>query len=162
MSGLRPEHTWEACSPGEEFRGCRQSQGALGIPVWPPGLSGALGRAKGLEVRAGVQGSLVGKSLPKPGVSPSGVWGAQEEKQLGQAASWELLPVWPSQRVGQLLPVRVAQTWPLSIRGKVPRTPACLGVLLHALLPGGLTWALRHQHPIHRSLCPYLWARATS
>lgn len=93
----------------------------------------------------GPGGSLVGKSLPRPGVSPKwgGVGGTQEEKQLHLPPGSRF---WsgPSQRVGQLLPARRHRPQDSS-----PSEGSC-----YLPCSGGLTQALGQQHFIHQPLCP--------
>lgn len=100
----------------------------------------------------------------KPRVSPK--WqgcGAHSSSSWGAGclpcwlrASWEPLPVWPTEKVGQLLPARVARAGP----HKVPRAPARLkGPAVHPasgkpdLGRGAATFLRPHVGP---------WSRAKS
>lgn len=69
----------------------RQGRDASDIPLWLPGLRPRAGPT-GWGVRTGPQGSLVGKSLPRPGVSPQWGVGRTGGEVAGSGCSSHCLP----------------------------------------------------------------------
>lgn len=85
------------------------------------------------------------------------VQGSQEEKLLGLALHWLCTPrrrflSAPMQRVGRLLPARVAQVWLCSVPARSPGLQLVRGALLPGGLPGGSS----------TSTTPVPWAKAAS